>query len=177
MFQKRIYALLAAALACACGVAAAQSTIPPMKTSVAAGQKAVATYFTEDSVGDVQLGQLGLQKSQDASVRSLAEALVRDHTMTADQGMRVAQALGDTDAQWKPGDDNRLELTRLSRYSGAQFDREYVKTLVDAHRTDINTATDALDFVASADLKRYLRQTLAVDRDHLKMAQAAQSKL
>ena len=177
MFQKRILALITAALACAGGVAAAQNAIPPMKTSVAAGQKAVATYFTEDSVGDVQLGQLGLQKSRDASVRSLAQALVRDHTMTAGQGMRVAQTIGDDDVQWKPGDDNRLELARLSRYGGAQFDREYVKTLVDAHQTDISTATDALDFVTSPDLRRYLQQTLAVDRKHLKMAQTAQSNL
>lgn len=66
-----------------------------MKTSVSEGRKAVATYYVEDSIGDVQLGQLGLQKSKNAAVRQLASAMVSDHTMTARDGMRVAQQIGD----------------------------------------------------------------------------------
>lgn len=177
MLGKRTIPALAAALVLTCAYAAAQTAVPAMKTSVSEGEKAVATYYTQDSVGDVQLGQLGLRKSKNAAVRQLAQTLVRDHTKTAQNGMRVAQAIGDTDVKWKAGDGNQIDLTHLSRYSGAQFDREYVKTLIDAHKSDISTAKDALEFVQTSALKSYLQQTLSIDQKHLQMAQSAQSKL
>lgn len=177
MFRKRTISVLGAALVCACGLASAQGAVPAMNTAVSQGERAAATYFTEDSVGDVQLGELGLKKSKNSAVRQLAQALVHDHTITANDGMRVARTIGDMGVKWKPGAGNQMDLTRLSRYSGAQFDREYVKTLVQAHQADIDTAKNALEFATNAGLKRYLRETLGVDEKHLKMAQADESKI
>jgi putative membrane protein len=177
MLMKRLTAAAAAAIAFTCVCALAQSAIPQMKTSAADGEKAAATYFTQDSIGDVQLGKLGLEKSKNAGVRNLAAAMVRDHTMTAQAGLRVAKAIGDSDLKWQPGDDNQMVLTRLSRYSGSQFDREYVKALVQAHETDINTAEEALEFTSTPAVKNYLQQTMSVDRKHLRMAQALQSRV
>ena len=177
MKKKATISALVAAVALTGAYAFAQNAIPKMDPSVSQGEKAVATYFTEDSLGDVQLGQLGLQKSKNASVRKLAQALVTDHTMTAHNGWRVAQKIDDSDVKWKAGDGNQIDLTHLSRYNGAEFDREYVKTLIDAHKSDITTAEDALEFVTSPTLKTYLQQTLSVDRKHLQMAESTQNKL
>ncbi len=134
------------------------------------------TFFTQDSVGDVQLGRLGLMKSHNASVRTLAQAMVHDHTMTADQGYRVAKSIGDQDVQFKPGDDNVILLTHLSHYSGAQFEKEYISALVDAHKNDIKNANDSLEFATDASVRSYLQTTLRVDHKHLAMAQAIQQK-
>ena len=151
--------------------------VPSMQTSTTAGEKAAATYFTEDSVGDVQLGRLGLAKARDAAVRALAQAMVRDHTRTAYAGLEVARAIGDDEAQFKAGDDNQIALTRLARYTGARFDREYVSTLVDAHKADIAAAEDTLDFATTPVLREYLRTSIAIDKRHLAMAEAAQAKV
>jgi putative membrane protein len=177
MLRNRTIPALAALLALTSAYAAAQMAVPSMKTSVTEGEKAVATYYTEDSVGDVQLGRLGLKKSSNSAVRALAQAMVRDHTTTAQGGMRVAQAIGDSDVKWKAGDSNQIELTRLNRYSGSEFNRQYLKTLIEAHKTDIATAQDSLEFVSNAQLKSYLHETLNVDQKHLSMAESAQSKL
>jgi putative membrane protein len=177
MLHTRSVFALAATLCMTAGVAFAQSALPEMKTSVADGQKAVATYFTEDSIGDAQLGRLGLQKSKDASVRRLASAMVRDHTRTAREGMQVAQQIGASDVQWKPDASTQIDLTALSRYSGAEFDREYVKALIQAHQVDISTVKESQELVTSSALKAYLQNVLAVDQRHLQMAQAAQSQI
>jgi putative membrane protein len=177
MFVKRTILAGAGALTLTCLCASAQNAIPAMNDSISDGQKAVVTYFTQDSIGDVQLGNLGVQKSKNAAVLSLARAMVRDHTATAQNGMRTARSIGAGDVRWKPGDDNVLQLTRLSRYSGAQFDREYIKTLIEAHRIDIGTAQDAMEFVSAPALRTYLQQTLSVDRRHLRMAQSAQTTM
>jgi predicted outer membrane protein len=119
-----------------------------MKTSVGAGEKAAASYF-QDSVGNVQLGRLRVQRARDPAVRSLAPAMVRDHTRTAAAGMQVAGAIGD---------------------DAAQLD----STLIGAHMADIGAARDALESATSPALRAYLTSAIAVDQRHLRMAQAAQ---
>jgi putative membrane protein len=168
---------LAAALGALIAVPALAQSIPPMETSASAGEKATATLFTEDSVGDVQLGMLGLQKGHNAALRAFARAMVRDHTRTANEGLHVAQQLGAEDVQLKAGDENQVELSHLARYSGAAFDREFASAMIDAHKTEIGTAQHALEFTMSPALRAYLRATLAVDRRHLAMAQAAQQQV
>ncbi len=155
--------------------AGAQTAIPTLQTSAQAGEKAIVTYLVEDSVGDVQLGQLGLRKALAPSVRALARAMVADHTMTANDAMRVAQQMGVSDVQFKPESGNQVDLSHLARYSGATFDREYVQTLVDAHKSDIMAVRDALEFTVTPALRRSLATSLAVDRKHLRMAQRAQA--
>ena len=165
-----------AVLALACAVpAGAQPSIPPPDTTVAAGEKAIATFLVQDSVGDVQLGRLGLRKAHNAAVRALASAMVADHTTTAGLGQSVAQQLGAEDAALKPESTNQVDLAHLARYSGSQFDREYVKTLVDAHKSDIGALNDALEFSTDPALRSALRRTLAIDQKHLRMALAAQT--
>jgi putative membrane protein len=160
------FALVAAAVASAVAVTPLRAqTVPPLATSVSAGEKAAITYFVEDSYGDVQLGQLGLRKARNAAVRSLARTMVRDHTRTADAGMRVAQAIGD---------DNQIQLPHLARYDGARFDREYVAALVDAHKNDIATAENALEFATTPAVRAYLTDTVKTDTRHLALAQAVQ---
>ena len=148
-----------------------------MKTSASEGEKATATYFTEDSVGDVQLGRLGQQRARNAAVRMLAAAMVRDHTRTANAGLQVAQAIGDDEAQLKAGDDNQIALSHLARYRGAKFDREFASAMVDAHKADISAAKDALEFATTPALRTYLTNTIAIDTHHLQMALAAQQQV
>jgi putative membrane protein len=167
--------LVAAGLVAGLAAPALAQSFPSMKTSPAEGEKAAITLFTEDSVGDVQLGQLGLQKARNAQVRALAQAMVRDHTRTAEAGMQLAQQTGDEEAQLKAGDENQVELSHLARYGGAKFDREYVSALVEAHKTDISTAKDALEFATTPAVRSYLRTSIAVDTRHLQMAEAAQA--
>jgi putative membrane protein len=153
--------------------AAGQSSIPPPDPSVTAGEKAVATFVTQDSTGDVQLGQLGLRKAVNPSVRALARAMVADHTRTAAIGASLAAHFG-ADAEKKPESTNQMDLTHLARYSGSQFDRAYLKTLVDAHKSDIAGLKDALEYATDPALRAALRTVLAVDAKHLRMALAAQ---
>ncbi|MEA2718909.1 MAG: putative rane protein [Candidatus Eremiobacteraeota bacterium] len=166
-----------AALVAAVAVPALAQTIPSPQTSASEGEKATATLFVQDSVGDVQLGMLGLQKARNASVRALAHAMVRDHTRTAQAGMQVAQQIGDDEAQFKAGDDNQIHLSHLARYAGATFDREFIAAMIDAHKNDIATARDALEFAVTPALRTYLRDAIAVDTRHLHMAEAAQTQV
>ncbi len=171
------HALGAAALVALLALPALAQTIPAMKTSASEGEKATATYFTEDSVGDVQLGRLGQQRARNAAVRMLAAAMVRDHTRTANAGLQVAQAIGDDEAQLKAGDDNQIALSHLARYSGAKFDREFVsahdRRAQSRHQRGQGRAR-VRHHARAADLSD---DTIAIDTHHLRMALAAQQQV
>jgi putative membrane protein len=167
----------AAALVALLWTPASAQTFPSLKISVGEGEQSAITFFVEDSVGDVLLGRLGLQRANDPAVRALAQAMVRDHTRSALAGMDVARQIADEQAHLKAGDDNQIELSHLARYSGAKFDREYAAVLVDAHKSDIQTAHDALEFATTPAVRAYLRTTIATDTRHLRMAEAAQARV
>jgi uncharacterized protein (DUF305 family) len=103
--------------------------------------------------------------------------MVRDHTRTAQAGMQVAQQIGDDEAQLKAGDDNQITLSHLARYTGAKFDAEFAAAMIDAHKNDISTARDALEFATTPALRTYLRDSIAVDTRHLRLAEAAQQQV
>jgi putative membrane protein len=164
-------ALVAATVA----AAGAQPSMPPPDPSATAGEKAIATYLAEDSVGDVQLGELGIRKAHGAAVRAFARAMVKDHTRTAQAGIAAAQRLGADNAKLEPDSSTQVALTRLARYSGAAFDREYLKTLIDAHKSDIMLIEEALVFTTDPGLRAALTDALSIDRKHLRMAIAART--
>ena len=167
----------AAALTTLTTVAAgAQSTIPPLETSATAGEKAIVKHVVEDSVGDVQLGQLGLKMAHAAADRTLAAAMAKDHTRTAEAAMPVAERLG-ADAKLEPDTSNQVDLSHLARYRGAQFDQEYLKTLIDAHKTDIAGIDAALEFTTDPGLRTLLRTVRSIDRSHLALATSAQRSI
>jgi putative membrane protein len=175
MNDTRRFCVTLALVAATMATAGAQPAIPPPDSSATAGEKAIATYLAEDSVGDVQLGELGIRKAHGAAVRAFARAMVKDHTRTAQAGIAAAQRLGADNAKLEPDSSTQVALTRLARYSGAAFDREYLKTLADAHKSDIILIEEALAFTTDPGLRTTLTDTLAVDRKHLRMAIAAQT--
>ena len=175
MFQRQSVCI-AVALAAVTLPAGAQSAFPPPQTSALAGEKAILKHLVEDSVGDVQLGQLGVAKAHAAAVRAFARAMVADHTRTAQAAIPVAERLG-AEAKIEPDSSNQVDLSHLARYSGARFDREYLKTLIDAHKTDISGIDAALDFTTDPGLRALLRNVRSVDEKHLALATSAQRTL
>jgi len=88
---------------------------------------------------EVQLGKLGVQHASSPDVKSFAQMMVTDHSKSNQELAPFAKELGvqpvtELDAKHKAVAD------RLSKLQGAEFDKEFMKAMVDAHReavTDI----------------------------------------
>src|SRR5206468_12674364 len=86
---------------------------------------------------EIQLGQMGSQKATSPEVKSFAQMKVTDHTQANQELMPLAQQLGvqqptSLDAKHKAVAD------RLSKLQGAEFDRQYMKAMVDAHKNVVS---------------------------------------
>jgi putative membrane protein len=130
---------------------------------------------------EVQMGQMAQQRGQNEQVKTLGQALVRDHTQANQQLQQIAQRLNisATGQQAGQGEDadkhqkHQQEMQKLQSQNGAEFDKEFVRMALKHHKKDIKEFEQAQQQVQDEQLKSFVQQTLPKLRQHLQMAQTA----
>jgi putative membrane protein len=90
----------------------------------------------EQGLGEVQLGQLALEKGSSQPVKQFGSRMVDDHTKMNDELQQIAQRLGvRVPAQMTKNDRKILE--KLSKLSGTAFDHAYISHMVEDHINDL----------------------------------------
>ena len=117
-------------------------------------------------------GKLAQRKGTILKVRQLGARLVKDHTNSLHDAMRVAHRLG-IKVPGSPSPTQRWELRVVATFSGAKFNRWYSDLEVQDHRQDIKEAQDEVKLGCNRTVKRLARDDLPVLRQHLALAQAA----
>jgi putative membrane protein len=75
-------------------------------------------------------------------------------------------------------DDEHRELhQRLSRLSGAEFDREYIDAMVNDHEKAVDAVEDKANDGDNSDVKQWAATTLPALKQHLERARQIQSSL
>jgi putative membrane protein len=133
----------------------------------------------EGGMAEVQLGKLAQQKAQSPEVKKLAETIVKDHEAANAQLTAIGSGKGvdlpKATAEMK-GDHKKLH-DKLSKANGLEFDREYVKAMVDDHKKDIKKFEEQAKDGKDAELKAFAQQTVPKLKEHLQMAEQAQKSL
>lgn len=85
------------------------------------------------NMAEIQLGHLAVKNAQDPRVKKFGQMMVDGH-VKAQKGL--ADAASGVGIQWpKQLDANHKKVhQRLSSFSNLQFDREYMKAVIDGHR-------------------------------------------
>jgi putative membrane protein len=133
----------------------------------------------EGGMAEVQLGKLAQQKAQNAEVKTLAETIVKDHEAANAQLTAIGSGKGvdmpKATAEMK-GEHKKLH-DKLSKANGQEFDREYVKAMVDDHKKDVKKFEEQAKDGKDAELKSFAQQTVPKLKQHLQMAQQAEKSL
>jgi putative membrane protein len=94
--------------------------------------QAFINEMTIVSLAEVQLGRMASERAGNADVKSFGQMMVKDHTQANDELKTVASQL-----KVQPPalvDQKHKELAdKLSKLSGAEFDREYINAMVQGH--------------------------------------------
>ena len=125
---------------------------------------------------EVQLGELAQQKASSQRVKDFGAMMVRDHTKANDELKNLA-GMKNITVPPAPGEDHMDQITNLSKKSGREFDREYMKMMVDDHQEDIDEFEKFSNNSKDADLKAFAAKTLPVLRTHLDSAKAINDAL
>jgi putative membrane protein len=109
------------------GIASAQGAAQP------AGDLDFVSRAALSNMAAIQLGHMATKKAQRTEVKVFAQTTIDDHLKAQKQ---LADAASGAGVQWpnKLDDGYRQVEQRLSKLGDTEFDREYMKAMVDAHR-------------------------------------------
>jgi predicted outer membrane protein len=143
-----------------------------------------------DGMTEVKLGELASQKAQNADVKAFGRMMVQDHTKAGDELKQIVLKHNVTPPELD--DDHRDKIDRLSKLQGAEFDREYINTMVDDHEKTVNALEDRLDKEGDtnprytpkkndnqfeAELNQWAAKAIPTVRQHLDKAKQLDQKL
>jgi putative membrane protein len=120
---------LAFAMALTVGYAQAQREASP---SVPADARMFVNEMAIAGMTEVELGKLATERAQSAGVKEFGQMMVKDHTQA---GAELARAAAQLNVPMpKQLDQKHRDLVdRLSKLTGAAFDREYMNAMVPGH--------------------------------------------
>jgi putative membrane protein len=101
------------------------------KPSQAFLKKAIEGNFAE-----VEMGKLARQNGQNDNVKKFGQTLIDDHSAANQKAMDAARSMGMTPPDG-PNAKQKADYNKMSKMSGAQFDRDFATHMVMDHEKDI----------------------------------------
>lgn len=147
--------------------------------STAALDENTRTFLTEAASGnmmEIQLGELAQQKATNARVKEYAAMIVRDHTRANEELRTITQGRNVTISNTME-DKHRRKLDQLRDKEGVEFDRAYMKHMVDDHQEDIRKYEEMAREASDPAIRNYANTTLTTLRAHLEQAKAIRDEV
>jgi len=146
--------------------APAQTAAAKNNTSFSDFDKKFIQKVSADGVGEVQLGQLALQKAASDDVKKFAQRMIDDHTKANQQLQQIASASGVPIAQ-QPNAGIENVKQQLSAVSGQAFDQYYMAIMLQGHDNAVAEFMHENQVGQNTDLKNFASSTLPVLDEHL----------
>jgi putative membrane protein len=130
----------------------------------------------ESSLAEIAMGQIGVQKATNADVKSFAQKMIDDHTQANSQLAPIASQKGVT-LPTQPSTLHRAAADRISKLSGAEFDRAFMDQMVMDHQKVVTEFQHVSKGGKDADVKSFASTMLPNLQDHLRMAQTLDTQV
>jgi len=130
----------------------------------------------QGGMAEVELGRMASTKAQNAEVKQFGQQMMADHTR-ANNELKTLAAGKNVTLPTDVGAMHKATMDKLSKLSGAEFDKEYVKAMVEDHEKDVAEFQKQADSGANADVKAFAAKTLPTLKMHFEMIKGMQSKM
>jgi putative membrane protein len=113
------------------------------------------------SLMELELGRYAQQNASNERVKNFGAMMVRDHTRANDELKTIASGKNlQVPATMENNHQNTVE--NLKKEESADFDKEYMKEMVDAHEKDIDRFRKQSEDGKDPDIKAFAAKTLQV---------------
>ena len=146
------------------------STQSQRPADATAADKKFVKEAAEGGLAEVELGKLAQEKGSSDSVKQFGERMVQDHSKANDELKKAAAEANISVPDAMPAKDRRLK-DKLSKLSGSEFDREYMKAMVSDHKTDLKAFERESQSGRIPQIKEFASNTIPTLQDHLKSAE------
>lgn len=131
---------------------------------------------SEDGLAEVNHGLLAAQRASSPEVKQFAQRMVKDHEKANKELLDLANTKGFKVAS-DMGAKHQAMQDRLTKLSGADFDRHYMQHMVDGHEKTVALFKAETKSGKDEGLRAFAGKVLPTIEDHLKMAKQIQGKL
>jgi len=147
-------------------------------TSVQAqsGDQAFVTKLAGVGMAEVELGTMAKDKASSREVKAFAQRMIDDHGKAGDELKAVANRKHYVWPAAIPADAAALK-DKLSKLSGAAFDRAYIDAMVDGHRGVLTDVRAEAQSGSDPDVKAWAMKASSTVQAHLTHAQDQQREL
>jgi len=132
------------------------------------GDKKFAMDAAMGGMAEVQLGKLAAEKATNPDVKQFAQRMVDDHGKANDEFKTVASKES-IDLPSSLDSKHQATIDRLSKLSGADFDKAYVKEMVKDHDMDVKEFQRESQNGQNASIRDFAAKTLPTVQEHQKM--------
>jgi putative membrane protein len=139
-------------------------------SSHAAGDTSFAIKAAQANMAEVELGKVAQQKAMSDDVKKFGQMMVEDHTKALDDLKSAAASKNVTWPTTLDAEHKKLS-DKLSKLSGAAFDREYMQAMVDGHKKVAADLRKESQSGTDSELKAWASKTLPTVEAHLKQAE------
>jgi putative membrane protein len=150
-----------------------------MSTGTMSVDKSTSEFMTKVAdVGmtEVKLGQMAQDKGMSQRVKDFGAMMVKDHTAAGDELKNMARQKNVTLPETM-SNDHQKKTDDLNKKTGKDFDKSYMKAMVDGHQSTVNDFEKASKDTKDADVKAWVDKTLPTLKMHLDSAKAIQKSL
>ncbi|MDB5030596.1 DUF4142 domain-containing protein [Mucilaginibacter sp.] len=123
------------------------------------------TQANLSNMKEVHTGQLAISKAKTAGVKAFGTRMVADHTKADNELMQIIKS-----KRWQVSPPAAADVApddMLTRSLGYNFDRNYVRMMVQDHKKAVAYFETAAVNVPDPEVKAFIRKTLPVLRQHL----------
>jgi putative membrane protein len=142
--------------------------------ALAAKDRRFIEKAARSGMAEVEMGKLAQDKAASNQVKAFARKMAEDHSKANDELKQLAAAKGVTLPTDIPAKDRR-EINKLSKLSGADFDREYMKSMVSDHQKDVSEFKSESKSSRDNDVKNFAAKTLPTLQQHLGLAESTKA--
>lgn len=129
-------------------------------------------FLQDAAVGgmaEVAIGKLAAEKGLSDAIKQYGQKMVDDHTKANDELKQVASSQSITIPDTLDS-RHQSRIEKLSKLSGAAFDKAYVKAQVRDHEEDVRAFQDEAQNGNNVAVKAFANKTLPTLQEHLTMA-------
>lgn len=109
---------------------------------------------------EVQLGQLAQQKGLSPKVKEFGETMIEEHSKV-NEDLKQLAAKKNVSIPIKPGEKDLKQVKELSSLQGSNFDKAYMKTIVQNHEKDIARFQIQAEKGKDPEIKAFATNTLS----------------
>jgi putative membrane protein len=132
--------------------------------------------MAQADMAEVAAGKVAAEKAQSPEVKKYAQHMVDEHSKMLAEGKTLAQAKGVTPPS-QPEKKHQAALQKLQKASGGDFDRQYMRQMVNDHQEVLKVAEKTAKEAKDPELKAHAEKGVPHIKEHLEQARKISQSL